>query len=144
MPRIGSTSLVFPPFRGFTRRLVFANLGVFFGLLLLRAVNGAAAAAVLRLLALTPADVAHGFIWQLVTYSFVHVGILEVLFNLLSLWFIGSYLEDVKGSRWVMEIYFLSVAGGALIATLLSFAPIPHLSPADLASGAQAGIFGML
>jgi hypothetical protein len=62
----------------------------------------------------------------------------------LSLWFIGSYLEEVKGSRWVTEIYFLAVVGGALIATALSFLPIPHIAPNHLASGAQAGIFGML
>jgi len=144
MARIGSSTLVFPPFRGFIKRLVLANLAVFFVLLVLGAVNRPGADLIFLLLSLTPRAVVHGYVWQLVTYSFVHRGILEVLFNLLSLWFIGSYLEEVKGSRWVTEIYFLAVAGGALIATLLSFAPIPHLSPADLASGAQAGIFGML
>ena len=86
----------------------------------------------------------HGYVWQLVTYAFVHRGILEALFNLLSLWFIASYIEEVKGSRWLMEIYFLAVVGGALIATALSFTPIPRLSPLDYASGAQAGIFGLL
>jgi membrane associated rhomboid family serine protease len=144
MARIGSNMLVFPSFRGFTRRLVLANLAVFFVLLVLGAVNPDLRGTIVRLLVLTPADVAHGMIWQLVTYSFVHVGILQVLFNLLSLWFVGSYLEDVKGSRWVTEIYFLAATGGALIATGLSFLPIPHLTPVDFASGAQAGIFGML
>ena len=96
------------------------------------------------LLALTPRAVAHGYVWQLVTYAFVHRGILEALFNLLSLWFIASYIEEVKGSRWLTEIYFLAVVGGALIATALSFTPIPRLSPLDYASGAQAGIFGLL
>src|SRR5271170_7231392 len=144
MARIGSNMLVFPAFRGFTKRLVLANLAVFFVLLLLGAVNRSGADFVSLLLGLNPRAVVHGYVWQLVTYSFVHRGILEVLFNLLSLWFIGSYLEEAKGSRWVTEIYFLAVIGGALIGSLLSFAPIPHLSPGDLASGAQAGIFGML
>src|SRR5271170_1576637 len=144
MARIGSSTLVFPPFRGFTKRLVLANLAVFFILLLLGAVNRQGANFVFLLLSLTPRAVVHGYVWQLVTYSFAHRGILEVLFNLLSLWFIGSYLEETKGSRWVTEIYFLAVVGGALVATALSFAPIPHLSSSDLASGAQAGIFGLL
>ena len=39
MARIGSSTLVFPPFRGFTRRLVLVNLVVFFVLLVLGAVN---------------------------------------------------------------------------------------------------------
>jgi membrane associated rhomboid family serine protease len=144
MARIGSNTLAFPPFRGFIKRLVLANLAVFFVLLVLEATSRSMASYLSLLFSLTPALVVRGYVWQLVTYSFVHHGILEVLFNLLSLWFIGSYLEEVKGSRWVMEIYFLAVVGGGLIGTLLSFAPIPHLSPTDLASGAQAGIFGML
>jgi membrane associated rhomboid family serine protease len=144
MARIGSSMLVFPRFRGFTKRLVLANLIAFFGLLLLGAVNRSAADSLSLLFSLIPFEIVHGYIWQLVTYSFIHHGILEILFNALSLWFIGSYLEEVKGSRWVMEIYVLAVVGGALVATALSFAPIPHLAPNDIASGAQAGIFGML
>jgi membrane associated rhomboid family serine protease len=144
MARIGSNMLVFPRFAGFTKRLVLANLVVFFALLILSAVNPATGTTISLLLSLIPSAVAHGYVWQLVTYSFVHHGILEILFNLLSLWFIGSYLEEAKGSRWVTEIYFLSVIGGALIATALSFAHIPRLAPNSLAFGAQAGIFGML
>ncbi len=144
MARIGSSTLAFPPFRGFIKRLVLANLAVFFVLLLLGAANRSAAGFIFTLLSLTPRDVVHGFVWQLITYSFVHRGILEALFNLLSLWFIGSYLEEAKGSRWVTELYFLAVVGGALIATALSFASIPRLSPDAVSSGAQAGIFGML
>src|SRR5271170_5260551 len=135
MARIGSNMLVFPAFRGFVKRLVIANLAVYFVLLLLGAANRPAADFVSLLLGITPRAVVHGYVWQLVTYSFVHRGILEVLFNLLSIWFIGSYLEETKGSRWVTEIYFLAVVGGALVATALSFAPIPHLSSSDLASG---------
>jgi membrane associated rhomboid family serine protease len=144
MARIGSSTLAFPPFRGFTRRLVLINLVVFFFLLVLRAANRSLSEVIFGLLALTPRAVAHGFVWQLVTYAFVHRGILEALFNLLSIWFIASYIEQVKGSRWLIEIYFLAVVGGALIATALSFTPIPRLSPLEYASGAQAGIFGML
>jgi membrane associated rhomboid family serine protease len=144
MPRIGSSTLAFQPFRGFTRRLVLINLVVFFVLRVLEKINGQAFSTIFSLLSLTPQRVVHGFLWQLVTYSFVHYGILEALFNLLSLWFIASYIEEVKGRRWLIEIYFLAVVGGALIATALSFMPIPRLSPLDSASGAQAGIFGLL
>ncbi len=144
MARIGSSSLVFPPFRGLTRRLVLINLVVFFVLLVLGAVNRSLSDLIFGFLVLTPRAVAHGYVWQLVTYAFVHRGILEALFNLLSLWFIASYIEEVKGSRWLGEIYFLAVVGGSVLATLLSFAHIPRLSPLDYASGAQAGIFGLL
>jgi membrane associated rhomboid family serine protease len=135
---------MFPPFRGLTRRLVLINLVVFFVLLVLGAANRSLSDVIFGFFVLTPRAVTHGYIWQLVTYAFVHRGILEALFNLLSLWFIASYIEEVKGSRWLAEIYFLSVVGGALIATALSFTPIPRISPLDYASGAQAGIFGLL
>jgi len=144
MARIGSNTLAFPPFRGFIRRLVLANLVVFFALLLLGAADRSLADSLAALFSLTPALVVHGYVWQLATYSFIHRGVLEVLFNLLSLWFVGAYLEEAKGSRWVMEIYFVAVVGGAMIGTLLSFAPIPRLFPTDIASGAQTGIFGLL
>jgi len=144
MARIGSSSLVFPPFRGFTKRLVLANLAVFFVLLVLGAANNAAGDFLYLQLALSPHAVVHGQVWQLATYSFVNRGILEALFNLLSLWFIGSYLEQEKGSRWLTELYFVAVVGGAAVATALSFASLPHLAPTDYAAGAQAGIFGLL
>jgi membrane associated rhomboid family serine protease len=144
MPRIGSNMMVFPRFAGFIKRLILANLAVYFGLLLLGAVNGPERSLIATLLSLTPGLVVRGFLWQLVTYSFVHLGILEILFNMLSLWFIGTYIEDVKGSRWVAEVYFVAVVGGALIGTAMSFLHVPHLSPGDLAGTAQSGIFGLL
>ena len=144
MPRLRSSMLVFPRFAGVVKRLILANLIVFFALLLLNAVNAPASGFLSLLLALTPAAVVHGQVWQLVTYSFVHHGLLEILFNMLSLWFIGSYIEDVKGSRWLTEIYFLCVIGGAAIGTALSFAHIPRLAPTDITAGAMSGIFGLL
>jgi len=144
MARIGSSMLVFPRFGGFVKRLILVNLAVFFGLLILGAINPAAGGSLSALLSLIPTAVAHGFVWQLVTYSFVHHGILEIAFNMLSLWFIGTYIEDVKGSRWVTEIYFLAVVGGAVIGTVLCFLHLPHLSPGAIDAGAQSGIFGLL
>jgi membrane associated rhomboid family serine protease len=143
MPRIGSTMLAFPGFTGTTKRLVLANLAVFF----LALIGGRVPviAPFLGALPLEPAlVVSHGFVWQLVTYSFFHTGLLQILFNMLSLWFIGSYLESEKGSRWLTEIFFASVIGGAVIGTLLSYTGLLHLSPQDVTSGASSGIFGML
>lgn len=136
--------LVFPRFAGVVKRLILANLIVFFALLLLKAVNGLAAGSVLALLVLIPGAVAHGYIWQIVTYSFINQGIFAILFNMLSLWFIGSYLEEVKGGRWIAESYFLSVIGGAVVGTALSFLHLPRLSPFDVTAGATSGIFGLL
>jgi membrane associated rhomboid family serine protease len=140
--RFGSSMLAFPPFGGVTRKLILANLAVYVVVLiaqwseLLRALVG--------WLPLTPVVLLHGAVWQLVTYAFLQIGILQILFNMLSLWFIGAYLEAEKGGKWLTEIYFLSVVGGGLIATGLSYTGVLHLSPLQTVAGASSGIFGLL
>ena len=136
--------MTFPPFAGTVRRLIFANLAVFFGLAILGWLAPATAVGLLRLLQLHPYSVVHGAIWQLATYAFVHVGILEILFAMLTLWFCGSMLEGAFGSRWLAELYFTSLVGGAVIATAFSFTRTLYLFPDDIGRGAWAGLFGVL
>lgn len=141
MPRSAGL-LAFPDFRGFTRSLILWNLGAYFALLLLQVASAGGALAVLNVAALFPPDVLHGHLWQLVTYSFVHLGILNTAFELLSLWFLGSFLESSHGSRWLAELYFFSVLGAALAALAL-YAALPA-SGAAMLTGCWGGIFGLL
>ena len=142
MPRLSGGILGFPEFRGFTRRLVLWNLGAYFFLLILGVASHTAAFAVQEYLGLVPGLVLYrGFIWQLVTYCFIHGGILNTAFELLSLWFLGSFLEDQHGARWLGEIFFVSVLGSGLAALGLSAAT--GLSNALLV-GCWGGIFGLL
>jgi membrane associated rhomboid family serine protease len=141
MPRTAGL-LAFPDFRGFTRQLILWNLGAYFVLLLLGVASGASALTVLIATALNPSDVLHfGRVWQLVTYSFVHQGILNTAFELLSLWFLGSFLEGIHGSRWLAELYFVSVIGAGLAALALYAVP-PHGT--GVLTGCWGGIFGLL
>ena len=133
-----------PPFAGAVRRLIFANVAIFFGVLLLRLAARGSTDHVLSLLLLQPASVAHGALWQLATYCFFHFGIFEILFAMMTLWFCGSMLEGAYGSRWLTELYFASAIGGALIASAVSFTGILHLSRLATGNGAWAGIFGLL
>lgn len=143
MPRVGSTTISLPAFTGATRRLVIANLAGFFLVLLSQysvALQGA-----LSWLVLVPVVVVHrGFVWTLVTYSFLDGSVLATLFNMLVLWFIGSYLEGAKGSRWLYEAYLLSIVGGAAIGSALSFTGIFHLTPTEPIAGPSSAIFGLL
>ena len=104
-------SLSLPSFSGATRRLILANVVVFFALALL----GFAAPAVSRVLntglLLEPLALVHGEIWQPFTYSFVNFGILGTLFAMLSLWFTGIFLEERFGSRWLLEFYLVNCGG---------------------------------
>jgi membrane associated rhomboid family serine protease len=133
--------LAFPDFRGFTRKLILWNLGAYFALLLIGVASAAFASQLLLWTALFPPAVLHGRIWQLVTYSFVHQGILNTAFELLSLWFLGSFLEANHGSRWLAEIYFVSVFGAALAAMVLYVAMPSNVS---FLIGCFGGIFGLL
>jgi membrane associated rhomboid family serine protease len=138
-------TMTFPPFEGAARRLVLANLAVFFGIALLHLVApGDFAGLLVQHLVLHPVSVAHGEIWQLATYSFVELGILAILFNMLTIWFCGSLLEGAYGGRWLTELYFSAVVGGAVLASVVYFTGALGLSPRDGAMGALAGIFGIL
>jgi membrane associated rhomboid family serine protease len=141
MPRSAGL-LAFPDFSGFTRQLILWNLGAYFALLLLHVASGATAYSLVVWTALDPYAVLHfGRVWQLVTYSFIHQGILNTAFELLSLWFLGSFLEGIHGSRWLMELYFVSVIGAALAAIAL-YAVVP--SGMAVLTGCFGGIFGLL
>src|SRR5215470_13699458 len=133
MRRSGPISLSLPAFSGVTRKLILANVAVFFAILLLHSLTPGLANLLAGHLILEPLAVAHGEIWQLVTYSFIEQGILAILFGMLTLWFTGALLEPSFGSRWLAELYFSSVIGGAIIASALSFTHIFGLRP-DIAT----------
>lgn len=141
MPRSAGL-LAFPDFSGFTRQLILWNLGAYFALLLLGVASAGAAVGLVAWTALDPYAVLHGArLWQLITYSFVHQGILNTAFELLTLWFLGSFLEGVHGSRWLAELYFVAVVGAGLAALAL-YAALP--SGMALLMGCFGGIFGLL
>src|ERR1700722_9055099 len=112
MPRPSSITMALPPFAGSTRQLIIVNLAAFFGFALFGWVAPGPVRLLLGHLALVPAAVLRGEIWQLVTYAFLPAGILGTLFAMLTLWFTGSYLEDMHGERWLLELYLISSAGG--------------------------------
>jgi membrane associated rhomboid family serine protease len=142
--RTGFSGLSFPSFSGVTSQLVLANVAVFFLLLVAEFAVPRLAYSIVEYFSLTPAFLLHGFLWQLVTYSFINAGVLHVAFNMLTLWFIGSFLESSKGSRWLLEVYFLCAVGGALIGSILSFTRIFRSTPQAMTSGSDAALFGLL
>jgi membrane associated rhomboid family serine protease len=84
------------------------------------------------------------FLWQLVTYIFLHGGISHLIFNLLALWMFGGELESYWGPRKFLG-YFLFCGIGAGICTVV-FTPYQFI-PVIGASGAIYGIllaFGWL
>jgi membrane associated rhomboid family serine protease len=139
-----TSSFGFPPFTPAVKKLVYINLGVFFLLLVLGATAPDIARSFETILGLLPQAVLHGFIWQLVTYSFIHAGILHILFNMLALWMFGSTLEQDWGSRRFLEFYFFCVVGAALTTILMSYTHLLGMSPAMVTVGASGGIYGLI
>lgn len=144
MRRTGSIPLALPSFGGAVRRLILLNVGVFFALALLSWVSPGLNGFLTGHLLLEPLAVIRGELWQLFTYSLINPGILSIVFSMLTLWFTGSLLEGSYGSRWLTELYWSSVIGGAAISSVISFTHLFGLRPDAVAVGAWAGIFGLL
>src|SRR5260370_22533127 len=129
MPRTSSITMSLPPFTGATRRLILAYLAAFFGFAILGWVSFPTQMLLTGHLMLVPFAVAHGGVWQLLTYSFIQTGILSTVFAMLTLSFTGSLLEGAYGSRWLYELCFTSVFGGAIIASSLAVTPLFRRKP---------------
>jgi membrane associated rhomboid family serine protease len=145
--RRGTTmSLSFPPFTPAVKQLLIANGAVFLLFALLGALNSTAGLAgfLFEHLGLEGWAVVHGEVWQLVTYAFLHAGLLHILFNLLALWMFGAQLETDWGYSLFMQFFFFCVIGAALVTVAVSFTGILGVSPHTLTVGASGGIYGIL
>jgi membrane associated rhomboid family serine protease len=140
----GNISMGFPPFPKAVKTLVILNAGIFLLTLLLAATIPAADKWILAYLGLVPVLVAHGYVWQVVTYAFLHGGLLHIGFNMLALWMFGSTLEIDWGRRKFLELYFFSAVGAALVTIAISFSGALGLAPNAPTIGASGAIYGLL
>jgi membrane associated rhomboid family serine protease len=120
------------------KALVIVNVAMF--------VVSAFAPSITTALGLTPADVLHGQIWQVVTYMFLHGTIGHILFNMLALWMFGTELERMWGTPLFLRYYFAT--GIAAAASTILFAMVPAAITARLyysvTIGASGAIYGLL
>jgi len=64
-----------------------------------------------------------GYLWQFVTYLFVHGSPAHILLNMLGLYFMGPETERAIGSRHFLILYFLSGILGGIGWLFISDAP---------------------
>jgi len=94
--------------------------------------------------ALTP-DMVIGklYLWQIVTYMFLHGGFLHIFLNMYALLLFGAPVEDMWGSKTFLKFYFFTGIGAGFSILVLNYfmQGIGYYIPTLGASGA---IFGLL
>lgn len=92
-------------------------------------------------LALTPDCFRRGYVWQLLTFQFLHVSLWHLGGNLLVLWWAGHFVEGVLGKRrFLVALFGSGVVGGIFQGVLVALFP-EHFGVFTM--GASAGISGI-
>ena len=73
--------------------------------------------------------------YRLITYSFLHIGIMHLAFNMYALFIIGKDIESFYGKGKYLIIYFGSAICGGLLSICMSN---------NVSAGASGAIFGLL
>ena len=87
---------------------------------------------------LAPASFFDGEYWRLITYGYLHYGLVHIAFNMFALSQVGPMLENEIGSARFFSVYTLALIGGG----------VPNLffratSPVPIA-GASGALFGLI
>ena len=97
-PRVANLTYAFGPgpITPAVKYLLWANVGMFLATSLFSRHN--------EWLGLVPEYVIQRhWLWQPLTYMFVHGGIVHILFNMLALWMFGVELERMWGTRFFVK-----------------------------------------
>jgi membrane associated rhomboid family serine protease len=137
-------SLSLPPFPKAVKWLVIVNAGMLLLVTLLKAVDRGLGELAESALSLIPLLVLRGWIFQLVTYSFLHAGFWHLAGNMLGLWMFGSQFELEWGRRKFLEFYFFCVVGAALTTIAVSYTGWGGIAPTTPTVGASGGVLGIL
>lgn len=143
MPRGPSMTLSLPPFTKAVKWLIIINAAIYFGLLILGLAARPTAEAIKLYGALIPGAVLHGYIYQVVTYAFLHGSIMHILGNMFVLWMFGSQIEMDFGTRQFLEFYFWCMVGAALVTIAVSYTGFLGVTPLTPTIGASGAIFGI-
>jgi len=92
--------------------------------------------------ALSVEGLEHGYIWQLLTYQFMHAGVLHILLNGWAIYVFGQAIEQTLGGKRFLTLFLTSGVVGGLFQALAA-----RLWPGYLGGpvvGASAGAFGLV
>jgi rhomboid family protein len=125
-----------------TIALLLVNLAVFVILEVHKGYQLRGLVTIYQYFALSNEGLSHGYLWQLLTYQFLHATGWHFVWNMLMLFLFGRSVEESIGRKHFLWLYFGSGVAGGLLQSLLGL-----LSPAVFGVpvvGASAGIFGLV
>lgn len=93
-----------------------------------------------------------GFLWQLLTFQFLHGGVLHLLLNCWGIYVFGNAVEETLGRKRMLEFYLVSGAVGGGFQVLGSLLLPTHFGVVTMYGhaiygpvvGASAGMFGLI
>jgi membrane associated rhomboid family serine protease len=140
-PRPSSLSYSFGPgpMTPAVKWIIWANIGAFVATVAYRDL--------IYVLGLTPADVIQRlWLWQPVTYMFVHAGPTHILFNMLGVWMFGVELERMWGTPFFLRYYAITGVGAAITTIAVGLLPFAVTAPTygTVTVGASGALFGIL
>ncbi|HKT11830.1 MAG TPA: rhomboid family intramembrane serine protease [Terriglobia bacterium] len=141
MPRYTQSYMsFFPPFTRMVKALIIITAAVFVVTYLPLRLFGWQSPFIY--LGLQPYAVVHRlYLWQLVTYLFLHGGFFHILFNMFALWMFGPDLEQMWGESEFLKFYLVCGIGAGVFDVVLNTL---FGSPNSLTIGASGAIYGLL
>jgi membrane associated rhomboid family serine protease len=93
-------------------------------------------------LALSFEGLKSGFVWQLLTFQFMHASLLHIAVNSLAIFFFGRPIEMAIGGRKFLALYFASGVIGGLVQMACALAIPSFGGPVVGASAGASGLVG--
>ena len=144
MRRYGPNTLAYSfgpgPITPAVKWIIWANVVMFVATLVFQGV-------IFEPLALSPQMVLErGWIWQPVTYMFLHANAMHILFNMLGVWMFGVELERLWGTNYFLRYYAVAGVGAAITTLAVAFLPFAFAASvyASLTVGASGALYGIL
>ncbi|WEV44256.1 rhomboid family intramembrane serine protease [Lactobacillus sp. ESL0684] len=86
--------------------------------------------------------------WRLFTAQFLHIGIMHLISNVVMIYYLGTYLEQILGHWRFLLIYLLAGVGGNLLSLAFGDVNLLGLALGDnnviVSAGASTALFGLM
>ena len=86
------------------------------------------------------------WLWQPLTYMFLHGGVFHILFNMLAVWMFGTELERIWGTRRFVRFYLVTGVGAGVVTVVFSLLPLDVAQSLYRSNviGASGAVYGLL